>query len=215
MILADPLRRPGLVYQYAFDWLAVQLSATSGHAAALVSTLFHGVELMRRLSALPFLEPLPPELIRGGLALGVSPLHTLAGETEAAALAWLEPRRADAAQMPTIRQRLQPGGLLYLLAAGPLARFLAERQQNEAAGDPWPAAEALTTLTAAGFRLQSAFALHGLEAVAWHCLGEGCARLGQRHWRDRAHFAMRRAFVTPFSPYRPFAIACLTLERLP
>jgi hypothetical protein len=211
---SDSLARPGLAYLYAFDWLAVQLAAVAGPVTALVTQPFHGVELLRRLPDLSFLEPLPPEVVRAGLSLGITPVRTLAEGVELDALAWLEPRREDAHQLLALRRRLRPGGKLYLLAGGPLARFLAERQQSTVAAY-WPVTEAQAELSQNGFQLQSAFALHGLVAVAWHYLGEWCDRLGRRHWRDRAHFAMRRAFVTGYRPPRPFALACLTLERVP
>lgn len=211
----DPLLRPGLAYQYAFDWLAVQLNAAAGPTAALTAAPFHTLELLRRLPQLPFLPPLPPEAAEAGLSWGLPPAQTAVPTPQLAAVAWLEPRRADAHQLPLLRQWLKPGGTLYLVAAGRLSRFLAEQRHGRAAADSWPAAAMGTALVQAGFQCRSAFGLHGPAAIGWHLLAQICRRLGRLHWQDRCHYALRRAFIDPRGRQPFVALTCLTLERLP
>jgi hypothetical protein len=209
------IARPGLAYQYAFDWLAVQLQAAHGPVAALVTAAFHGCELLRRLPNLQFLEPLPPMLGSKALSLDINPVHTVTESTPLTAAAWVEPLRQDSHLLPTLQQQIQPGGRLYLVAGGRLARFLTERQQIGNGYAFWSANEIQVALIQSGWRVQSVFGLHGLTATAWHYLGELYGRLGQIHWRDRCHYAMRRAFVEKDRRPGFTALACLTAERLP
>lgn len=53
----DPIYRPGLAYQHAFDWLALGLSVASGPVACLAQSTFEGAELLRRLGGVAFLAP--------------------------------------------------------------------------------------------------------------------------------------------------------------
>ena len=116
----DPLHRPGLAYQHAFDWLAVQLHATGGRVAARATTLFHAVELLRRLPDLPLLPPLAPGLEEAAADLGLSvTAPEQAAQEGLHALALIEPPHADPASLTA---SLRPGGCLYLVAPGPLGR---------------------------------------------------------------------------------------------
>ena len=128
----DPTARPGLAYCQAFDWLAMQLQATDGPVAALAPRTFHGAELLRRLPHLPFLAPLPRGLRRAAASLGLAPpteIRSLPGSLRA--IAWTEPASDDVCQLDRLKVVLHSGGHLYLVAPGPLGRFLAEHRQDD------------------------------------------------------------------------------------
>lgn len=208
----DPIRRPGLAYQHAFDWLAVELQCTAGPVVALAPAAFHAAELLRRLPALALLPPAPDGLEQVAAALGANPALLEPAPRTLAAIAWAEPEAGSAGQFEQVRAWLQPRGRLYLVTGGRLGRFLAERRAGQG-GHLLDARDATALLRRHGFRIQQQVGLHGPRAIAWHSGGEMARRLGKPARRDRAHFAMRRDFVEASACRRAAALTLITAER--
>lgn len=210
----DPIHRPGLAYQHAFDWLAVQLHSTPGPVAALVPAAFHAAELLRRLPCISLLPPLPEHLTQVGTALGNHPVTPQPENNSFSAIGWVEPLSNDAGHLQLLAQGLEPGGRLYLIAGGPLSRFLTDRRQRNDA-DYLSAHRAQSLLKQHGFRVVQRLGVHGPRAIGWHYAGEAAYRLGRPAWRDRAHFAMRRDFVEPGAANQLAALVLITAKRCP
>jgi hypothetical protein len=200
----DATRRPGLAYQLAFDWLAVRLHA-AGPVVYYVGTTWQLSEMARRLPHVTALID-PAARAAAAASLGLPELPgDEAGSLQAVAL--IEP-----AVLPReVIDRLGPGGRLYVVAAGPLARFLAERRDGS--GAPLGARAVASAARAAGFRVVERLGIHPPAAVLAHYAGEAALALGRRDWRDRRHFAMRRDFVTTGPAVAWSALVCLGLER--
>lgn len=209
----NPIQRPGLAYQHAFDWLATHLHAAGGSVACLAPSVFHGTELLRRLPSTPFLVPVPAGLETAALALGIESIQTIpSNQASLAAVAWIEPPGDDIKQLDRLHHILQPDGRLYLITGGKLARFLAERRRQKEENPFLNEAKAIQNLPRYGFRLVRRVGIQGLTAVAWHYAGVMTGRLGNNAWQDRCHFGMRRAFVEQDDP-RFVALTCLVAER--
>jgi hypothetical protein len=200
--------RPGLVYQHAFDWVAVRLRAVHGPGVCLVSRPFVSAEMSRRLADVPLVcVPEDSALITGTLDLSwIPPLEPQEGTL--VAVAWIEPLEQDFVRLEAIRRWLRPDGQLYLVVSGGLARFLAERR-TLAAMPYVDERDATRGLDRQGFQVRERLGLHGSRAVAWHLLNVIATRLGRPHWQDRCYAGMRRDFVS----YRgPAALACIVAE---
>lgn len=205
MIVPDVIRRPGLAYQHAFDWLAVRLHAATPMACWVAA----GWQLLEMANRLPYIfAPAEVPAVREAAAAALG-LPDISGDTDGPlrAAALVEP----AALPRNAVQRLAPEGRLYIIAGGRAARFLAERRMNDA-----PAlreTQIVALAQARGFRVIERLGIHPLAAVADHYAGEAALALGRRDWRDRRHFAMRRDFVTDGTTASWSALVCLALER--
>lgn len=210
----DPIHLPGLAYRHAFDWLAVQLQAAGGPVAALVPRIFHGVELLRRLHHLPFLDPLPEGFPQAIAALGLPvpiEMHPCSGPLRA--IAWPEPAVRDVALLEPLQAALHPGGYLYVLAPGRLGRFLSEHRLSQK-GRLLSARRALGLLRSHGLRVHQSLGLHGCRAVTHHYAGQVALRLGRLDWWERCHFAMRRDFVERgLAAHRLSALSLIVAEK--
>lgn len=102
MTQPNAYQRPGLAYQHAFDWLAVQMQGIEGPYAGLVPSVFQGVELLRRLPEIPFMNPVPLGLVEASLALGLNHVAAADKREELAAVAWVEPRLKDVTNLTCI-----------------------------------------------------------------------------------------------------------------
>lgn len=207
----DPIYRPGLAYQHAFDWLAVQLQATTGPFAALAPGAFHAGELLRRLPMLSLLPPAPDGLDQVSAVLGATPTLSEPEPGTLAAIAWVEPAAGDVAQLAQLQAWLQPRGRLYLVAGGRLSRFLAERRADQD-NRLLDARKAVAQLRRHGFRIRQQLGLHGPRAIGWHYAGEAAGRFSKTALRDRAHFAMRRDFVEAGLSQHLSALTLITAE---
>jgi len=190
----DPCRRPGLAYQHAFDWLAVQLQATSGPIATMALGFFATGELLRRLPSLPMIPPAPMDLEQVAAALDALPILLEPEPGTLAAVAWVEPTVDDVAMFAQLQIWLQPCGRLYLVAGGRLSRFLAERRADQGS-QRLDARRVVALLRRHDFRIRQQIGLHGPRAIACHYAGEAAGRFDRPALRDRAHFSMRRDFV--------------------
>jgi len=200
----DIIRKPGLAYQEAFDWLAVRLHAMDGPVACSVAADWQLAEMARRLPRVPTLhsEAAGRELFH---ALGLPEPEISPGLLGAIAL--VEPAKFP----PASFERLKPGGRLFVVAGGRLARFLAERR-GRAATSPMSERALVGVARGIGFRVIERLGIHPPAAVLHHYAGEAALALGRRDWRDRCHCAMRRDFVTVGPLVSWSALVCLTLE---
>lgn len=210
--LLDITQHAGLVYQHAFDWLAANLHVADGPAAYKVSSAWQLLEMARRLPEVPALDPDPAWQSVVAQALGCEE-RTVSGIDGSlwAAIGLVEPRLADQHLFESFRQSLRPGGHLFVIADGPMSRFLEERRRDS---DPMPAeAKVIAAARAVGFRVVQRLGVHTPAAVARHYIGEVALVGGWRAACDRQHFAMRRAMVTSGPSATLSALVCLTLER--
>lgn len=203
-----------MAYRHAFDWLAVHLQAHEGAVGCLAPTTFHAAELLRRVPAAPFIEPVPEGLHEASAALGLDPVATVPPEAASlAAIAWLEPDTTTIERLGEIRRALRPEGRLYVLAGGALVRFLAERRVGLLDGKEYVGDRRCKKSLARGnFRIVERVGWHGLASIAWHCMAEAAGRVGRPDWRDRYHYAMRRAFRERGSRQQLVALTCLAAE---
>ena len=210
----DPIQLPGLAYRNAFDWLAVRLQAHNGDVGCLAPTTFHAAELLRRMPAVPFIEPVPGGLCEATAALGLDPAATIPPELGSlAAVAWLEPDRAGLERLGEIRRALRPGGKLYVIAGGALVHFLAERRAGLLNGkDHVGDRRCTSSLAKSDFRIVERVGWHGLTSIVWHYMGEAADKVGRSDWRDRYHYAMRRAFGEQGPRQQLVALTCLAAE---
>jgi hypothetical protein len=206
MIAHDVIRRPGLGYQYAFDWLAVSLYAAGDPVAYAVGAEWQLAEMARRLPRIPALDMSPAVRAAVAAALGLPDIPAADGES-LRAVGIIEP-----ADLPRrLFDRLEPGGCLYAVTGGVLARFLAERRGAEE-HSPLGERALVATARTAGFRVVARLGVHSPAAVMHHYAGRMALAAGRRDVHDRCQHAMRRAMVT-FSAAGLAALVCLALER--
>lgn len=190
----DLTRRPGLAYQHAFDWLAVQLHSANGRAACIASLPLQRAELAQR-----------------GLAQHVLP-DWPAGDTDRfSVLAAVEPATAELPRLAQMLPALPPSGRVFLIVTGPLSRFLAEHRERAAAPDFAGERAVTAVLGHGGWQVVERVGLHGAAAVAWHLAGTAAGRLGRADWQDRLHYGMRRSFARAGGAA---ALVCLSAQRL-
>lgn len=111
---------------------------------------------------------------------------------------WAEPEQGVGARVVKgIGQMLLPGGQLYVIVSGWLARFLPEWKQAD-----WQPVERraglwLTTrrLRQAGFRVEGLWGFHCPVSILWGYARHLMARLGRDDLAARCHFKMRAEYV--------------------
>lgn len=211
-LMLDVTQRPGLAYQHAFDWLAVNLYAAAGPTAYKVNSARHLLQMARRLPEVPALDADPAWWPMVATALGVDkPAGSGIDDCLWTAIGLAEPGLSERGLFDSLRQSLWPGGYLYVIAGGPMSRFLEERRRDGTPILDGPAVVAAAR--AASFRVVQQLDLHPPAAVVAHYSGEAALALGRRDWRDRRHFAMQRDFVSSRSAAGLSALVCLALER--
>lgn len=190
-----PVQRPGLAFQYAFDWLAQHLHAANGPTACIIDQPMAEVEMVSRIPSLPIL---PKDSFAASSSLSLP------------ALGWILPRRRGPDSLGSLRPWLDMGGTLHIIAAGPLVSFLSEQQGN---GRYISTGQILRSSPLQGWRVRERFGLHGIHGVMWQLLATAVGKLGQASMHDRFHFAMRRSFVEQGLCRSFVALSCITLER--
>ncbi len=181
--------RPGIAFQYAFDWLAVALRHCEGPVGYIEGSDFQTAELLRRMGSI---KPVLPN----------SGTFTYSG------IAWMEPCNEDLDILPQIKQCLASDGQLYIISGGLFSRFLEERRKAPNVNHA-NERDIHALLKKSGLVAKERFGIHGIRAIVWHQLGTIAARLGFEHLRDRCHYAMRRDFITRRAPA---ALVCLTAK---
>jgi hypothetical protein len=202
----DATWRPGLVYQHAFDWLAIRLFAAEGLTAYATSADWQLIEMARRLPGVPALSADPVGRESIAAALGLLGIEAANGSLTAVGV--VEPAKVP----QTLFDRLGPGGHLYVIVGGRLVHLLAEHRNGDGAS---PLGERALVVAARtdGFRVVERLGIHPPAAILAHYSGEVALAIGRRDARDRRHFAMRRAMVTEGFTAGASALLCLTLER--
>ncbi len=207
----DVTRRPGLVYQHALDWLALQLSG-GAQWSCVTSSLLAGSELIHRVPQVSFARSLPPRSDEFCRAMGRQPASNVQPANGSLdAVAWLEPVEEDREVISQFRHWLRPGGYVYVVTGGWLARFLYERRTIQR-DDFLAVTEVTRLLTYHGFQIRGQIGIQGLRAVWWHYLSFLARLLSRPDWQDRCHFAMRRDFVSGHVRSSLFAMNCLTAQ---
>ena len=216
---APPLR-PSLEYHYAFDLCAMEARRQGGPVAVFASSAFYAGELLRRLDgqavngwtgngweAPPFAGPRadkrtapvvsgPERDLPPSPPLPCPPSPPLPSSAHAAI--WAEPEWKDGQRtLQEIVQALAPGGRLYVIFSGWLARFLPEWRR---AGPP-PAVRraggwrAQQWLRQAGLATEALYGFQVPLSLLWGYTGLALERLGRAEWADRCHFRMRAEYV--------------------
>lgn len=208
-VAIDITQRPGLAYQHAFDWLAVRLHSAQGPVAYAIGGDWHLAEMASRLPAVPTFGSNAVSMTPVSVALGLASIPTaeLTGESWAA-VGLVEPERIE----QTLLDSIPPGGRLYVVAGGRLARFLAERKAQDGHRS-MTAIEVVAEARAAGFRVVERLGIHPPAAILEHYAGAAAMAFGRRDARDRRHFAMRRSMVTGGRAAGLSALVCLAMER--
>lgn len=201
------VERPSLEYQHAFDCCAVALQPIAGSIAVLASHPFYGRELAARLDgrqARFFATPawdLAPEEMRAWLgAEGTSTqtdLESVAASGVVAAV-WAEPEREGGRKvLARIEGVMAPAGRLYVVASGPLRRYLPEWQSRAWGAAQCPAGYRATLrwLRMAGWQVEARYGFHGPRSVLWGLAVRCAAAGGRRDWADRCLAAMRAHYV--------------------
>lgn len=207
MIAHDVIRRPGLAYQIAFDWLAARLYAAGGPAAYAAGAVWHVAEMARRLPGVPALGATATARMAVAAALGLPDIPA-SDTSQLWAVGLIEPVEA----LREIFDRLEPGGRLYVVAGGALARFLAERRADDEFRSLSERAF-VATARAAGFRVIELLGVHPPSAILQYYAGELALAAGRRDMRDRCQAAMRRAMPANGPAANLSALVCLTMER--
>jgi hypothetical protein len=203
------LQRPSLEFRHAFDFCAVEVHRLAGPVAVFASSAFCARELLRRLGdcsatlfpigkwapSAPSAQPLfGPEVTWQDLASGGS----ASGLVDFSVALWAEPDREDSERvLKHLGRMLRPGGHLYVVASGRLARFLPEwrRDQDRPGERRAGLLPTLRLLPAAGFTAEAVFGFHGPMSILWSYASRIVERLGRGDCADRCHFKMRAEYV--------------------
>jgi hypothetical protein len=201
-----PVSRPGLDYQHAFDLCAMEVRRRPGPVALFARSSFHGLDLLKRLGGCEVvLVPLGDEPGSlpgngGSFRRPTSARHggwaTTAGTAVHSAI-WIEPDFADERVLRRMRMTLMPGGTLYLVVSGYLARL----RRGVAQDRGWPIQRpagwrrTMRWLREAGFTVTSLYGFQGAESLTWACAARLAEHLGRDDLADRCHFRMRAEYV--------------------
>lgn len=201
------MERPSLEYQHAFDLCAVEVHRIDRPVAVFASSPFYARELLKRLgtcetalvpiggwssSPTSIGELLGPEVEDAN----VQTLERLNIQTKT--VMWAEPEREGGEQvLKRINQMLFPGGHLYTIASGWLARFLPEWQHHDDRPGERPAGLWQTTkwLRQGGFTVEAMCGFHGPKSIIWGYAFRLMERLGRSDLADRCLFKMRAVYV--------------------
>jgi len=199
--------RPSLEYQHAFDICAVEVHRTGGPVAVFAGSPFYARELLKRLdgckavlvpigdwssSSASIGELLGPEVEHPNFET----LERL--DVHAKTAVWAEPEREGGERvLKRINQMLFPGGHMYVIASGWLARFLPEWQHNDNRPGQWPVGlrQAVKWLRQGGFAVEALYGFHGPASILWGYAFRLLERLGRGDLADRCLFQMRAKYV--------------------
>ena len=179
--------RPGLEYQHAFDYCAVEAQRYGGPVMVAASSTFYASQLLGRL------EACEPQLID---ADGVAASRLAAGC--ARAIVWAEPEQATGAQaLRNLHRLLSPQGCLYVIVSRPLARLLPEWRGAAAHPAIAPAGLRRTIgwLRGEGWSIVQMYGFHGPASIIWEGAGRVMERVGRADLADRCHFKMRDTYI--------------------
>lgn len=209
MISPGPKR---LEYAIAFDLVAAALERAGGPGgvlAVVTAPIFLHEVLLRCSWALTVVATTPGarEALRSwttapshmGSTLGVSvvdDVRHLPGQGFFRGIIWAAPEEATWSQhLFDLDRRLQPGGVLCVLGAGPLGWLTRPMRQGWGPGEPsWPITGRgglVPAVRAGAYRGTHLVGLGGLPSVTWAALGRLSTLVGRPDWDDRCQAAYR------------------------
>ncbi len=200
------LRRPSLEYCQALDRLVQGNHAANIPSLAVLSSVVHAVELLKRCQGLLHLTG------TGAFNAG----HFVAqargwnwGPIAAVDLAnigpiypsimWAEPELSSAQTIAFQLRNLASAGVdLRVITTGPLRRFLPAWQTCPRPADhPLNPRAVFHLLRKTGWQVQEQITFHGPRSVAWTFLARLANRIGQLDWADRCTLMMRACYQEP------------------
>lgn len=196
---AQPARgRSDLAFVYGYDWLAQRLHATAGPAACVLHEATHRHHMINRIPSLPLIGKTHMKRSRATVSLP--------------AMGWVMPQLGQPDTLSSMRSWLQPGGFLYILAAGPFFSLLGAARANKR---PYlQANQLLLTARFYGWRVHEWIGLRGTHALTWQVVQTTLGAIGALSLQERYHCGMRRSFAE-HGLLRPFvALNCITLQRM-
>ena len=125
-------------------------------------------------------------------------------------LLWAEPEARAASEIAAaLRQAALPGATLYVIASGPLRRWLPAWQRPPfPAQQPLNAGGVVAALNVTGWEVESRIAFHGPRSIAWSWMYRLAEAFGRPDLGDRCLFAMRATYQEPgwLWPLAPLAL---------
>jgi hypothetical protein len=181
------LVRPGLEYQHALDFCAVEVYRYDQASLVAASSLFFAQELLRRLDG---------RAVRL-LSTQTENLAVLDDEKIQVGV-WAEPERETGEQMlRQIQDRMDPSSRLYVITSQALSRLLPEWRTESQGPAAHPAGLRRTAgwLRRTGWAVSYVYGFHGPASIFWEQAGRLMARTGRPDIADRYHFKMRDAYI--------------------
>src|SRR4051794_27594918 len=200
-----PIARPGLEYQHAFDYCAVEAHRYGGPVIVAAGSTFYASQLLGRV------ETCDPLLIR---ADGADAVSLAAGS--APVVVWAEPEQATGAQaLRNLQPLLGQDGCLYVIVSQPLARSLPEWRGDRLSPATGPAGLRRTIgwLRQQGWSIVQMYGFHGPASVMWEAAGRLMARIGRADLADRCHFKMRDTYIAGGAQVALAPVAVLAATR--
>ena len=199
------IARPGLEYQHAFDYCAVEAQRQGGLVIVAAGNTFYASQLLGRV------ESCDPLLTR---ADGANADSLAAGS--ARVIVWAEPEQASGAQaLRNLQRLLGRDGCLYVIVSQPLARLLPEWR-----GDRRPPAagsaglrRTIGWLRQQGWSIVQMYGFHGPSSIVWEWVGRLMARVGRADLADRCHFKMRDTYIVGGAQVALAPVAVLAATR--
>jgi hypothetical protein len=199
------ITRPGLEYQHAFDYCAVEAHRQRGPVIVAASSAFYASQLLGRVEAC---DP----LLIGADGADAS---TLAAES-VRAIVWAEPEQATGAQaLRHLQRSLGRDGCLYVIVSQPLARLLPEWRGDSRPPATSPAGMRRTIgwLRQQGWAIAQLYGFHGPASIVWEGAGRLMARAGRADLADRCHFKMRDTYIVGGAQVALAPVAVLAATR--
>lgn len=191
-------QRPGLAFEYGYDWLAQRLHAAQGPAACVLHEAVHQSEMMSRIPSLPLLQK--------------SRFAQSHVKVTLPALGWVMPQMGQPDTLHALRPWVKKGSYLHILAAGPFFPLLGMKTANKR-----PFLQANQLILAArpnGWRVREWIGLRGTQALTWQVMKTAVSLTGSASLQDRLRLRMQYSFAE-HGVLRPFvALNCITLERI-
>lgn len=181
------IARPGLEYQHAFDYCAVEAHRHGGPVVVAASSTFYVSQLLGRV------EACQPQIT----GADGTDAHTLAAGS-ARVVVWAEPEQATGAQaLQNMRQLLDRDSRLYVIVSQPLARLLPEWRGAGQLPATRPAGLRRTIgwLQEQGWSIVQMYGFHGPTSIMWEMVGRLMDRAGRADLADRCHFKMRDTYI--------------------
>lgn len=200
------LYSPTPEYNQALDLAAASLNRASGNVAAVLTSSFYAVELLKRIpGALDFVNMGAFDLANfitsaQGWAWGRIQEVTLdQNQRNYHAVMWAEPEVENAAEISlALRNIVNKDAYLAVIVPTRLRRFLPDTPASILTTKKQPTPMSMVSmLEAAGWGIQCRAAFHGPRAFAWSLFARAAHVLRRPDWGDRCLFAMRAHYMEP------------------